>query len=160
MGKNIDPMKIEKLKKHIQKIVIEAQRLCATKTGEGKAPVNYACVFSQSEAEYQELVSLACQLGKIVQDTAMGPVFQIALLPTVAGKLELLKIRRPDSRRKEMGDADFTVANYENFKKKYLGKPGFSLIERPKMEMIELIDQSFNAVVYFSYPTLANILKI
>jgi len=45
-------------------------------------------------------------------------------------------------------------------RKNILASQDFSLIERPKMEMIELIDQSFNAVVYFSYPTLANILKI
>lgn len=153
-------MTIEKLKKNIQEIVSEAQRLCAAKTCEGKAPVNYACIFSQSEVEYQELVSLACQLGTIVQDTKMGPVFHIAPLTTVAGDLELLKIRRPDPKRKEMGDADFTVADYESFKKKYLGKPGFNQIIRPSMEMVELIDPSHNAIAYFSCPALSTVLKI
>jgi len=59
-----------------------------------------------------------------------------------------------------MGDADFTAGDYESFKKKYLGKPGFRLIKRPDMEMIELMDSSYDAVAYFSHPTLATVLKI
>lgn len=34
------------------------------------------------------------------------------------------------------------IQRYENFKKKYLGKSGFSLIKRPEMETIELIGKS------------------
>lgn len=90
----------------------------------------------------------------------MGPVFHITPIATAAGDLELLKIRRPDPKREEMGDADFTLSDYESFKKKYLGKPGFSLIKRPDMEMIELMDSSYNAIAYFSHPTLATVLKI
>lgn len=153
-------MAIEEFKKHIQEIIAEAQRLCAAKTHESATPVNYACIFSQSIGEYQESVGLACRLGAVVQDTKMGPVFHITPIATAAGDLELLKIRRPDPKREEMGDADFTLSDYESFKKKYLGKPGFSLIKRPDMEMIELMDSSYNAIAYFSHPTLATVLKI
>jgi len=72
--------------------------------------------------------------------------------------LELLKTRRPDPKREKMGDADFMAVDYEDFKKKYLGKPRFILIKRPDMEMIELIelmDLSYNAIAYFFHPTLA-----
>jgi hypothetical protein len=148
------------LKKLVREIVAEARRLSNAYTSEGNAPVNYACVFAQNEAEFDGLANFARQLGPMVQDTSMGPVFLIAPLQTVAGDLELLKIRRPDAKRLERGDADFTVADYESFKKTYLGKPGFGFIKRPEMEMIELIDPSYNAVAYFSYPTLAAILKI
>ena len=153
-------MTINDFKKLVQEIVAEARRLSVAYTAEEKAPVNYACVFAQGEAEYQELVDLARTLGPIVQETATGPVFHIAPLATVAGNLELLKIRRPDPKRPERGDADFTVADYENFKKTYLGKPGFGIIKRPEMEMIELIGPSYNAIAYFSHPALATILKI
>jgi hypothetical protein len=153
-------MIIADLKKLIPEIVAEAQRLSITHTTEKKAPVNYACIFAQSETEYVELINIAHQLGPIVQETAMGPVFHIAPLSTAAGTLELLKIRRPDPKRPEKGDADFTVADYESFKKTYLGRPGFGIIRRSEMEMIELIDLSYNAIAYFSHPTLAAILKI
>lgn len=116
-------MKIEDLKKLVQEIVSEAQRLNAAHTSEKKAPVNYACVFAQSEAEYKELIDLVRRLGTIAQETAMGPVFHIAPLATAAGDLELLKIRRPCPNRPERGDADFTVTDYETFKKTYHGKP-------------------------------------
>ncbi len=153
-------MIIADLKKLIRKIVSEAQRLSSAHTSEKKAPVNYACIFAQSETEYEELINLARQLGPMVQETAMGPVFHIVPLSTAAGTLELLKIRRPDPKRLERGDADFTVADYESFKKTYLGRPGFGIIKRSEMEMIELIDPSYNVIAYFSYPALATILKI
>jgi hypothetical protein len=148
------------LKKIVQEIVAEAQRLITARTSEGKAPVNYACIFAQSETEYAELIGLAGQMGSIAQKTAMGPVFHIAPLPTAAGNLELLKIRKPCLNRPERGDADFTVADYESFKKTYLGQTGFGIIKRPEMEMIELTDPSYKTLAYFSHPTLASVLKI
>jgi len=106
------------------------------------------------------MVEVAHQLGSVVQETPTGPVFQIKPISTVAGALRLLKIRRPDPKRPERGDADFTVTNYDSFKNKYLGKPGFSLIKRTNMEMIELIDPSYDVIAYYSYPTLADVLKL
>lgn len=153
-------MTIENLKRLVRKLVDEASQLNAARTSEGKALVNYACVFAKTDDEYADLVNLARQLGPVAQDTAMGPVFYIAPLVTVAGSLELLKIRRPDPKRLERGNADFTVADYEGFKKTYLGQTGFGIIKRPEMGMIELIDPAYNVIAYFSNPTLAAILKI
>lgn len=164
-------MKVDELKTLAREIVAESRRLSAARTsglhGDDRghrpvpqAPVNYACIFAQSATEYDELVKAARQLGPVAQETAMGPVFYIAPLPTVAGNLRLLKIRRPDSKRPEQGDADFTVADYASFKKKYLGQPGFSLIKRPGMEMIELADPSYNVLAYYSHPPLADVLKL
>ena len=152
-------MTIVDLKRIVQEVVAESHRLNAAHTSEKEAPVNYACIFAQNKTEYEELAKIARQMGPIVQDTAMGPVFHIAPLSTVAGTLDLLKIRKPDPKRPERGDADFTVTDYDSFKKAYLGKPGFGIIKRPEMEMIELVDPSYNTIAYFSHPTLASILK-
>jgi len=153
-------MTTEDLKNLINIIVAQARRLTATRTNEGGAPVNYACVFAQSEDEYSELVDAAHRLGTVTQETAMGPVFKIEPLETAAGRLELLKIRKPDPIRKERGDADFTVSDYEKFKQTYLGRPGFRLIARPELEMMELADPAYDVLAYFSYPTLVEVLKI
>jgi len=153
-------MTTDELKALTRQIVAEARRLNAAHTDQPNAPVNYACIFAQSSAEYEELVSAARQVGSVVHDTATGPVFYITPLSTEAGTLRLLKIRRPDPRRPERGDADFTVADYDTFKKKHLGRPGFNLIERKDMEMLELIDPSFNVLAYYSHPTLAEVLKL
>jgi len=153
-------MDIEKLKRLVREIIAESQRLSVTHTAEKQAQVNYACVFTQSNAEYEEMLEVANQLGSVVQETEMGPVFQIPPLATVAGFLQLLKIRRPDPKRPERGDADFTVSNYKSFKGRYLNKPHFSIIKRADMEMIELIDPAYNVLAYYSHPPLADVLKL
>ena len=147
-------MNIAKLRQMIQSIVKQANELKNKYTTEQDVPVNYACIFSQSQKEFEAFASLAKQSGKIILDTKSGPLFQISPLNTAAGQLKLLKIRMPDKTRPERGDADFTVTNYPEFKKTYLAKKGFKLIERENMEMIELIDPKFNVRAYFSHPPL------
>jgi hypothetical protein len=153
-------MTTEELKKLIQKIVAEASLLNKSHTYEQNAPVNYACIFAQGLEEYEKLINVSSQIGYIVHDTSTGPVFYTEQISTVAGPLCILKIRQPDSNRPEQGDADFTVSDYEKFKSTYIGKPGFNIIERPEMEMVELKDPSYNVLAYYSHPTLANVLKI
>lgn len=153
-------MNTEELKVLVKKIVAEAQQLNVAHTDQINAPVNYACIFTQSQSEYEEMVNVARQLGSMANDTATGPIFHIAPLLTAAGTLRLLKIRRPDPKRPELGDADFTVADYYVFKETYLSKPGFGLIQRKQMEMIELIDPAFKVLAYYSHPTLAEVLNL
>jgi hypothetical protein len=153
-------MTAEDLRTLTREIVAQARRMSEAHTDQGKAPVNYACIFAQSSVEYEELLNTARQFGEAVHDTATGPVFKIAPLSTESGILRILKIRRPDPKRPERGDADFTVDDYSTFKKSYLNRPGFSLIERKEMEMMELIDPKFDVLVYYSHPPLAEALKI
>jgi hypothetical protein len=153
-------MTTDGLKQLTQAIVADARRLNAAHTDEVDAPVNYACIFSHSLAEYEELVSAAQQLGERADDTATGPLFLIPGLATDAGLLQVLKVRKPDPNRRERGDADFTVSDYQSFKTKYLDRPGFGLIKRTQMEMIELIDPAFNVLAYYSHPTIAEVLNL
>lgn len=150
----------ESLVKKVQNIVEEAWHLQFKHTQMSHAPVNYACVFAQSDDEYHLWSIAAEQLGKVVKETPTGSVYQIEPLQTMAGDLQVVKIRKPDSTRPELGDADFTVSDYENFKKKYQNQKGFKVISRPDMEMIELVDASFNVRAYFSHPTLEKLLHI
>ncbi|MFA4818347.1 MAG: hypothetical protein WC621_00725 [Patescibacteria group bacterium] len=147
-------MNTESLKTIVQEIVKQARELKDKHTTEKDAAVNYAAIFSQNDREYQGLLEPAGQIGKIIQDTPTGPLFEIGGIDTVAGQLRLLKIRKPETTRPERGNADFTVVVYPIFKKTYLPKVGFKLIERKEYEMIELIDPSFNVRAYFSHPPL------
>ena len=153
-------MDTNKIKKIVYDIVSDARLLNYKHTLERDAPVNYACIFTQNSFEYEEMINLANKMGDIVKETTMGPVFLLVPITTISGNLRLVKIRKHDQKRPERGDADFTVADYETFKQTYLGKPGFSLIKREKMEMIELIDPSYNVLAYYSHPTLAEVLKL
>ena len=142
------------LKILISEIVKESKNLKDRYTDEINAPVNYVCIFSHSNEEYENLLSVANELGEIIKDTLTGPLFKINPIDTISGPVKLLKIRVPDETRPERGDADFTVSDYFIFKQKYLGKEYFSLIQRENMEMIELYDKSINYRAYFSFPTL------
>jgi len=153
-------MDVTVLKQLIEEIVKKANDLKNKHTSEKKAPVNYVCIFAQSKEQYNNLLVAAQKIGSVIEETSTGPLFHIQLLNTVAGNLRLLKIRKPDITRPELGDADFTVENYSEFKKKHLSKTGFKLIPRENFEMIELIDPKFNVRAYFSNPTLNEQLEI
>jgi len=142
--------------KNLVKDIVETATMLKDKHIEYKnAPVNYACIFAQSEKEYKELLDASNKLGKVLEKMSSGVLFQISPLETVSGPLQILKIRIPDATRPERGDADFTIPNYLALKKKYLGKPGWGLIrKREDFEMLELIDPEFNVRVYFSNPPL------
>lgn len=147
-------MNVKEVLKFSQDIVRSAKTLKDKHTNQTNAPVNYICIFSQSQNEYQELRSLIPELGTVRDETATGPVIQIEPLETAAGVAQLLKLRAPDPARKERGDADFTVKDFASFKSEHLGSVGFKLIEREAFEMVELIDTSFDVIAYFSHPAL------
>jgi len=114
--------------------------------------INYSAIFCQNDEEYERLATEASQLGDVAEDTPTGPLFKLRKsLETLAGPLWLLKIRKPDLTRPQRGDADFTLTNYEAFKKKYSNDTKhFKLINRGDFEMIELRDSNFQVLSYFS----------
>ena len=134
-------MNTKDLKDRVKIIVEKATALKNKHIDDKNAPVNYACIFSQSEEEYNELVEATREIGNVVKETPTGLIFHIEPLQTIAGTLKLLKIRIPDLTHPELGDADFTVSNFPEFKKKHLSKTGFKLIKRDKFVMIELLIQ-------------------
>jgi hypothetical protein len=152
-------MKPEELNLKVKEIVKKSTALKDKHTNTKKAKVNYACIFSQSNEEYEELLEVAKKIGKIIKETPTGPLFLVNI-ETISGNLRLLKIRAPDSTRTELGDADFTIPNFKEFEKNYLSKPGFRIIKRETFYMIELMDKNFNVRAYFSNPPLDVQLKI
>ena len=153
-------MNAEDLKIRIKDIVEKTTALKSKYIGDQNTPVNYACIFSQSKNEYDELVEVTREIGNVIKETSTGLLFQIEPLQTVSGVLKLLKIRLPDSTRPERGDADFTVSNFPEFEKKYLTKTYFKLIKREDFVMIELMDSEFDVRAYFSNPPLDEQLNI
>jgi hypothetical protein len=114
------------------------------------APVEFACIFCQSEDEYQDLDCLVGEKGGIVQGTPSGKTYLLSeAIPTKAGFLRLLKVRKPDPARKERGDADFNTP-YKELKDKYSNKPRFELIKRDSFEMLRLSDPEFDVMSCFS----------
>lgn len=157
---NLKTMTKLNLKNLVADVVRQSRELKNKYTDEIGARVNYACVFSQSDDEFDELKKCAGQIGKVIEETPSGPLFHIQSLNTISGSLKLLKIRKPDKTRPERGDTDFTVSDYRTFKNKYISQNNFKLILREKFEMIELMDPDFNVRAYFSHPPLDKQLDI
>ncbi len=137
------------MKDLVKKIVSDAERLKDKYTDRKSVLVNYACIFCHSEKEQEAFLAEAGKLGNTIMETSTGPIFHVQI-ETVAGKLQLLKIRKPDSSRAERGDADFTISDFDSFKNEYLKLPNFSLIKREDYEMIELSEPGADVRVYFS----------
>jgi len=153
-------MRREDVYKIIDYIAFECVRLRDKYIEEKDLEVDYVCIFSQNENEFNELFKVAQEIGKLANETPTGPVFAFNDRPeTVAGKPKLLKIRKPDVTRPQRGDMDFNT-DYESFKKKYLNNKNFKLIVREDFEMIELKDDSFNVLVYFANTPLSKQLGI
>jgi hypothetical protein len=133
-------------------IVADATALKDGHTDAATARVSYCAIFCQSQDQYAEAKAAAMQIGTVADETPTGPVFVVPEIDTFAGPLRIVKIRVPDETRKERGDADFALADYETFKKRFLGSKGFKLIERDDFEMIELVDDAFDVRAYFSHP--------
>jgi hypothetical protein len=153
-------MKIEDLKNLVKSIVEKTTDLKNKHIDYKNTPVNYACIFSQSKEEYEELLKVVRKIGKVIQETPTGALFHIEPLQTVSGILKLLKIRIPDPTRPERGDADFTIPNFPEFEKKCLSKSNFTIIRKPNFYMIELVDSKFDVRAYFSNPPLDEQLNI
>lgn len=136
----------------IEFIVPKALELSRLYAEDEKLPINYACIFCQNDSEFEEFNKQVAEVGSIVEETLMGPLYKFnKSLETVAGPLWLLKIRKPASSHTQRGDADFTLQDYKSFKEKYLQDVDhFKLIERENFEMIELRDERFPVLVYFS----------
>lgn len=140
----------DEINKIINFLIVECVKLRNKYITEENPVADYICIFSHSQSEYEELLKIAEKLGWVVDETPTGPVFAFNNRPiTIAGSPKILKVRKPDETRPQRGDVDFNT-NYEVFKRKYLDNKNFSLIKRVGSEMIELKDNQFNVLAYFS----------
>ncbi|MBI2405560.1 hypothetical protein HYV21_00700 [Candidatus Microgenomates bacterium] len=141
---------MKNLIKTITYIVSHSTELKNKFTNVPTAPVEFACIFCQSEEEYKLFTHSIEALGKVVERTQSGFTYLLDNpIETIAGPLRLIKIRKPDTQRPERGDADFNT-DYNNLKTKYQGQLGFDLITRESFEMLRLSDPDFDVMACFS----------
>ena len=148
-------MKHENVYDLIKSIVAKSTELKNKYTIEIDAKVNYACVFCKDEDDYNYYIEeLKNDGNEVIEDTYSGPLFKLKGVDTVAGNLKLFKVRRHDEKHQDLGDADFTINDYEAFKNKYLDSKNFKLITGDGYEMIELMEDNNEVRSYFSNPPL------
>ena len=139
----------------IQEIVAQSQTLAQEYVPNFDFSLSYCCIFAQNQEQYDQQEQEARSSGLLLSKTPTGNLYQLTQpLATSAGLLKILKVRLPDPTRPELGDCDFKLDNYLEFKNQYLSLDQFKLITRSDFEMIELMDNDFNVRVYFSYPSV------
>ena len=140
----------EELIKLIEYIVGRSAELKDKYTDAKDAPVEFACVFCQSDEEYRKLDNLVKKYGKVVESTPSGDTHLLnESVGTLSGPLWFFKVRKFDPGMHGRGDADFNT-NYSEFSRKYGGKPNFELIKRDNFEMLRLSDPDFDVMACFS----------
>ena len=148
-------MKHENVYDLIKNIVAKSTELKNKYTSELEAKVNYACVFCKDEDDYNYYIEeLKNDGNEVIEDTYSGPLFKLKGVDTIAGNLKLFKVRRHDEKHQDLGDADFTISDYEAFKNKCLDSKNFKLITGNGYEMIELMEDNNEVRSYFSNPPL------
>lgn len=139
----------EELLDTISYIASKATELCKKITGE-EYPIATLTVFSHYPREFEKLKEIALSMGTLDSENN-GPYVKLhnpTQLPK--NKLELLRIRKPDPYRMQVGCCDFEVKDYQEFKDKYLASnpDNLRVIERPKYEMIEFFDPDYDVLAY------------
>lgn len=134
----------------ISYIVTRSVELKNKYTYEVGAKVEFCDIFSRDNNEYLKLTGAINKIGKIVYSAPTGHIYSLKEpINTVAGKLRLVKIRKPDNKFRFRGDADFDT-DYPKLKQKYQNNPRFKLIMRDKFEMLRLSDLDFDVMTCFS----------
>lgn len=127
----------------IHYIVNQSIKLKNKYTGEIDATIEFSDIFSRDNDEYRKLTDTINKIGKIVYTAPTGHIYSLKKpIMTVAGKLSLIKIRRPENKFRFRGDADFDT-DYPKLKQQYQDNPHFELIVREKFEMLRLSDPIF-----------------
>ena len=134
----------EQLFKAVAYVASEVLRLIETTTSNAY-PISYLTIFTHYREEYEKLISILPDLGK-VSDANNG--LQVELDKPV-NKINRLRIRKPDPYRMQVGCADLNVGDYNTFKEKYLSSStNLRLIERLEYEMIEFFNPDFDVLAY------------
>jgi hypothetical protein len=138
------------LEKIVLYIIVESVKLKNKYTNEISAKVEFCDIFCRDNREYEQLTEIINKIGKVVYTTPTGNIYLLKKpVKTIAGKLYLVKIRKPDKKLRFRGDADFDT-DYPELKQIYQNRPNFELIVRDKFEMLRLSHSDFDVMVCFS----------
>lgn len=150
---------MKSLDETIQYIIQEGTKLRDKYVPDILMTIDYVCIFSQTDREFDFYNKETSKLGRIAEKTPTGDVYVLDEKYRDKYGTRLIKIRVIDKTRPQRGDVDFAVSDYNKYKPK-LTKLPVNLIKREKYEMIELIDPNFDVILYFSNPPLSKVLKL
>lgn len=123
--------------------------LCKKTTGE-EYPISSLSVFAHYREEFVKLKKILLELGKLDHENN-GPFVRLDKpIQLLKNEIRLIRVRKPDPYRMQVGCGDFIIPDYEEFKNKHLKKNenNLRLIKRPEYEMIEFFDPDYDVLAY------------
>ncbi len=133
----------------IQDVMDQIQDLRAYCYPQYDLPIEYLTIFSQSEEDYHNLREALREIG---DETEANNGFKYNLKTPLnhnGESLNLIRIRKPDIHRKELGCADLTYREQDYQKLRALAlETGLDIILRDGYEMIELSNFDTNVYAY------------
>ncbi len=101
----------------IKEIVEKAQILREEKLSSLETSLDYVAVFCQSNKEYDQYNEEADNLGKVYKEDSSGITYILDdELATVDGPVNLIKIRKPEDGKEQVGAPDYSVTGYLKIK--------------------------------------------
>ena len=144
----------------VQYIANKSKELKDTLPDVISAPIEFACIFCQSQVEYDFYINSIKSLGKIVELTKMGDTYFLdEPISTNSGSLRFVKVRKPDLQRPEQGDADFNT-NYDEFSEKYKTDSRFEVVERENFKYLRYSNPQYDVMACFSDKPKSKVLGI
>lgn len=145
-------MTTEELEKLINSIVEKGIEAVEKNGIETDYQIDYVAIFAKDEKEFEEIDTILQTLATRDEKSGLastGNTYRFSSFPeTKAGLLQVVKIRKPDEARPQRGAPDFRVAQYRDFKNRYLSNNNnMTLMIRKDFEMIEL--KGKDVLVYF-----------
>jgi hypothetical protein len=138
-----------KIKQRIEQIIDQIQALRAKCYPQYELSIEYLTIFSQSEEDF---INLKKSLKELGEEAAANNGFKYNLKTSINYKgenINLIRIRKLDIHRKELGCADLTYKDQDYTKLREIAlEKGLDIILRNGYEMIELSDFDMNVYAY------------
>lgn len=111
--------------------------------------VDYASIYAQGPEDLETVSKELEANGAVALQNPSGDYYRLTSPLNIAAiTINLCRVRRFDIDHPELGYADIEVQDFEGFKRKYLPRPHFSLLNSSE-EMVELRNPNFNVRAYF-----------
>jgi len=113
--------------------------------------INYAAIFAHSLNEFEKISSELEKNGKVSDKQPTGDYYLLDTpMKTDFGNIKNCRVRKPDNDHPQVGYVDFEVTDYNDFKSKYVKKPGFKIINNVHgIELVELWDKNYSVKAFF-----------
>lgn len=140
---------MQTLTQKLNEIINGAKKIHTKYLSKTNIKVDYANIFSVNSDEYVYYSEEALKLGTLIKEVSNGIYIKFVSELEVAGiKLNVIKVRKPDSSKTTDGALAFVTNDYEVLKSQLITNPNFQLsVNTFRQEEIIVTDENSDAYI-------------